>query len=138
MGRKYSIGSSFLTSSPSMTPTYLLFSIAPLTSSSLPPLFSWEVLQDLGSGHLPILLTVPFSPVFCPSKRLLFFNFRKTRCDDFAFYFNSHCSFEEEYSSLSLSPAAVLFTFLRLNAAKSSIPFGRIKRQHKAWCSAEV
>ena len=33
---------------------------------------------------------------------------------------------------------AALFTFLTLNAAKSSIPFGRIKRHPKAWWSAEV
>ena len=37
----------------------------------------------------------------------------------------------EEYSSLS--SAAALFTSLALNAAKSSIPFGRIKRHLKAW-----
>ena len=44
----------------------------------------------------------------------------------------------EEYSSLSLSSAAALFTSLTLNAAKSLIPFGRIKRPPKAWWSAEV
>ena len=31
-----------------------------------------------------------------------------------------------------------LFTSLALNAATSSIPFGRIKRPSKAWRSAEV
>ena len=41
-----------------------------------------------------------------------------------------------EYSSLS--SAAALFTSLALNAAKSSILFGRIKRPPKAWWSAEV
>ena len=40
--------------------------------------------------------------------------------------------------SLSLSSAAALFTSLALNAAKSSIPFDRIKRHPKAWWSAEV
>ena len=39
---------------------------------------------------------------------------------------------------LFLSSAAALFTSLALNAAKSSVPFGRIKRHHKAWWSAEV
>ena len=39
---------------------------------------------------------------------------------------------------LTLSSAAALFTSLTLNAAKSSIPFGRIKRPSKAWWSAEV
>ena len=40
--------------------------------------------------------------------------------------------------SLSLSSAAALFTSLAMNAAKSSIPFSRIKRHPKAWWSAEV
>ena len=40
--------------------------------------------------------------------------------------------------SLCLSSAAALFTSLALNAAKSFIPFGRIKRPPKAWWSAEV
>ena len=39
---------------------------------------------------------------------------------------------------LSLSSAAALFTSLALNAAKSSIPFGRIKRPPKARWSSEV
>ena len=43
-----------------------------------------------------------------------------------------------EYSSLSLSSAAALFTSLTLHVAKSSIPFGRIKRPPKAWWSAEM
>ena len=37
--------------------------------SSLALSCSWEVLQDLGSDHLPALLSVPLSLVFCPSKR---------------------------------------------------------------------
>ena len=42
----------------------------------------------------------------------------------------------EEYSSLS--SAAALLVSLTLNAAKSSIPFGSIKRHLKDWWSAEV
>ena len=62
-GRNYSIGLSLLTSSPSMTLIYLPFFIAPLlTSPPLLPSCSWEVLQDLGSNHLPILLTILLSP----------------------------------------------------------------------------
>ena len=94
--------------------------------------------QNLGSDHLPILLTVPLSPVFRPNERPPSFNFHKARCDDFAFYFDFHCPSAEEYLSLSLSFAAALFTSLTLNAAKYSIPFGRIKRHRKAWWSAEV
>ena len=96
------------------------------------------MLQDLGSDHLPILLSIPLSPVFRPNESPPSFNFQKVCWDDFAFYFDSHCPSAEEYSSLSLSSAAALFTSLALNAAKSSIPFGRIKRQPKAWWSAEV
>ena len=99
---------------------------------------SWEVLQDLGSDHLPILLSISLSPVFRPNERPRSFNFQKARWDDFASYFDSHCPSAEEYSSLSLSSAAALFTSLAMNAAKSSIPFGRIKRPPKAWWSAEV
>ena len=55
----------------------------------------------------------------------------------FPFHFDSHCPAEDN-SSLSLFSAAALFMSLALNAAKSSIPFGRIKRHPKAWWSAEV
>ena len=96
------------------------------------------MLQDLGSNHLPILLSIPLSPVFRPNERSPSFNFQKARWDGFASYFDSHCPSAEEYSSLSLSSAAALFISLTLNAAKSSIPFGRIKRPPKAWWSSEV
>ena len=92
------------------------------------------MLQDLGSDHLPILLSVPLSPVFCPNERFPSFNFQKARWDGFA----THCPSAEEYSSLSLFSAAALFTSLALNAAKFSIPMGRIKRNPKVWWSAEV
>ena len=97
-----------------------------------------KVLQDLGSNHLPFLITIPLSPVFCPNEHLPSYNFQKAHWDDFAFYFDSHCPDAEEYSSLSFSLAAALFTSLTLNAAESSIPFGRIKHHPKAWWSAEV
>ena len=96
------------------------------------------MLQDLGSDHPPILLSVPFSPVYRPNERPPSFNFQKARWDGFASYFDSHCPSAEECSSLSLSSAAALFTSLALNVAKSSIPFGCIKRHLKAWWSAEV
>ena len=96
------------------------------------------MLQDLGSDHLPILLSVPLSPAYRLNKRLPSFNFQKARWNDFASYFVSHCPSAEEYSSLSLFSAAALFTSLALNASKSSIPFGRIKCHPKAWWSPEV
>ena len=77
---------------------------------------SWEVLQDLGSDHLQILLIVLLSPVFRPNERLPSLNFWKARQDDFALYFDSHCPSAEKYSSLFRSFATVLFTSLTLNA----------------------
>ena len=115
------------------TPSYPNISFAP---SSLAFSCSWEMLQDLGSDHLPILLSVPHSPVFRPNNHPPSFNFQKACWDDFASNFDSHCPSAEEYSSLSLSSAAALFTSLALNVAKSSIPFGCIKRPPKAWWSA--
>ena len=124
--KKHSIGSSPLTSSPSIIPKYLLFPIAslavapPLTFPllslfSLAPSCSWEMLQNLGSDHLPVLLTVPLSPIFRPNERLPSSNFQKARWDDFAFYFNCHYPPADEYSSYFLSFAAVLFSSLTLN-----------------------
>ena len=104
--------------------------------SSLALSCSWKILLDLGSDHLPILLTIPLSPVFRPNERPLSFNFQKARWDDFASYFDSHWPSAKE--NLSLSSAAVLFTSLTPNAAKSFICFGCIKRHTKAWLSAEV
>ena len=100
---------------------------------------SWEILHDLGSDHLPILLSVPLSLVFHPNERSSFFNFQKACRDGFALYFDSYCSFAEEYySSLSFSSAAALYISLALNTANSSISFICIKRHPKAWWSAEV
>ena len=95
------------------------------------------MLQDLGSDHLSILLSIPLSPIFCLNEHPLSFNFQKACWDDFALYFDYHCPSAEEYSCFSLFCAAALFTFLALNAVKFSIPFGRIKRHLKAWWSAE-
>ena len=96
------------------------------------------MLQDLGSDHLPILLSVPLSPVFYPNKHPPSFNLQKARSDIFASYFDSHCPSAEGYSSYSLSSVAALFTSLALTEAKYSISFGRINRPPKAWLSAEV
>ena len=86
------------------------------TLFSLALFCSWEVLQNLDSDHLPILITVPLSLVFRPNERLPSLNVQKARWDNFAFYFDSHCPSAEEYSYLFLSFAAVLFTSLTLNA----------------------
>ena len=130
-GRKYLTGSSLLTSFPLNDPdTHTLLhhysgsrsspdiSFAP---SSLAFSCSLEVLMDLGSDHLPILLSVPLSLVSLTNEHPPSFNFQKACWDDFVSYFDSHCPSAEKYLSLSLSSAAALFTSLELNVAKSSI-----------------
>ena len=83
-GRKYSTGSSPLTSSPSMTLTHPPFSVAPLLTSPLPSLLlpflaPGRCFRTLASDHLPILLSIPLSPVFRPNERPPSFNFQKAR-----------------------------------------------------------
>ena len=75
----------------------------------------------LSSDHLPILLFVTLFPVFRPNQRSPSFNFQKVRWDGFASYIDSYCPSAEEYSSLSLSSAAALFTSLALNGP--NLPF---------------
>ena len=131
-----------------MTLTHPPFSIAPL---AVAPLLTSPLLLLLLLFLVPgrcfrtwVLTVYQFFYLslslrsFAPTSVPLSFNFQKARWDGFASYFDSHCPSAEEYSSLSLSSAATLFTSLTLNAAKSSIPFGRIKRPPKAWWSPEV
>ena len=116
-GRKYSTGSSPVTSSSSsMTLTHPPLYIAPLlvapllTSPLLPPL--WPFLVSGRCFRTWVLTTYQFfylslSLVFHPNKRPPSLNFQKVRWDDFVSYFDSHCPAAEEYSSLS--SAAALF-----------------------------
>ena len=127
-----------------MTLTHLPFSIAPLLTSPLLPL----LLPFLAPGRCFrtwVLTTYQFfypslslSPAYRPNERPTSFHLKKACWDCFASHFDFHCPSAEEYSSLSLSSATALFTSLALNATKSSIPFGSIKRHPKAWWSAEV
>ena len=66
------------------TPTLLHHSFGSRSSpdisfspSSLALSCSWEVLQDMGSDHLPTLLSIPLSLVFHPNERPLPTIFRK-------------------------------------------------------------
>ena len=113
---------------------------SPLTSPLLPPL--WPFLAAGGCFRTWVLITyqsfyLPLSrQSFAPTSVPLPSTFRKLA--GMTLLFDSHCPSAEEYSSFTLSSAAALFTSLALNAAKSSISFGRIKRPPKAWWSAEV
>ena len=109
-----------------------------LVPSSLALSCSWEVQKDLGSDHVPILTSIPLAPLSSSNERAPAFNFEKARWQDFSEYFDSHCPAVEEYSTLTLASAAAIFSNLTLSAAKSAIPFGRLKRPPKAWWSSEV
>ena len=137
-------GSSPLTF-PSVTLTHLLIYTTPLAVALLTSPLLPSLLPFLAPGRCFrtwVLTTyqifyLSLSPVFCSNEHPPCFNFQKARWDGFASYFDFHCSSAEEYSSLPLSSAAALFTSLALNAAKSSIPCGCIKRPLKTWGSSE-
>ena len=98
---------------------------------------SWEVLQDLGSDHLPIILSILLSLVFSPMSVPLPSTFRKLAGMTFLFLILTVLLQRNIHLFLSFA-AAALFTFLALNVAQSSIPFSHIKHHPKAWWSAEV
>ena len=140
-GRKYSIRSSPLTSSPLMTLTHPPFYTAHLVVA--PPLifpliplplpffahgrcFKTSVLTVYHFFYLPLSLRS-----FALTSVLLPLIFRKLAKMIFS-YFDSRGPSAKKYSSLSLSYVAALFPSLALNADKSSIPFSRIKHHPKA------
>ena len=96
------------------------------------------MLQDLGSDHFPILLTVPLSPVFRPNERTHFFNFQKAVEMTLPITLTLTVLLERN-TRLFLYPLLLLsLLLLTLNAPKLSISFGRIKCQSQAWWFAEV
>ena len=121
-----------------MIPTHPPFYIAPpLTSLLLPPLLLFLApMRCFRTWFLTIYqffcLSLSLRPIAL-TRVLLPSTLRKLAGITLPPYFDPHHPSAEEYSSLSLSSAAALFTSLTLNAAKSSIPFGRIKRPPIAW-----
>ena len=147
VGRKYSTGSSPLTSSPLVTLTHPPFSIAPLAVaplqiSPLPPLF----LPFLAHGRCYRFLVLTTYQFFylsfsfrsiAPTSTPLPSIFRKLAGMGLppTLTLTVH---QQKNTRLFLFPLLLLSLPLALNAAKSSIPFGRTKRPPKAWWSAEV
>ena len=146
-GRKYLTGSSLLTSSPSMILIRPPFSIAPLAVALLLtfPLLPL-LLPFLASGRCFRTWVLTTYQFFYPSLSLrsivptsvpLPSIFRKL----VGMILPPTLTFTvllQRNTGLFLFPLLLLFASLALNAAKSSIPFSRIKRPPKIWWSAEV
>ena len=94
------------------------------------------MLQDLGSDHLPILSVLSLWSLASTSVTIPSI-FRKLAGMALLHTLTVTVLLQRN-TRLFLSSAAALFTSLAMNADKSSIPFGHIKRHHKAWWSAEV
>ena len=140
-GRKYSTGSFPLTSSPSMTLTHPRFSIAPPAVAPL-----------LTSRLLPLLLPFP-APGRCYRTWVLTiyqFFYLSLSLRSFTPTSAPLPSIFRKLAGMALPLTLTLtviqkritrlflFTSLTMNAAKSSIPFGHIKRHPKVWWSPEV
>ena len=113
------------------TPTLLCHSSPDISfaPSSFTLSCSWEVLQDLGSDHSPILslFLQSFTPTSIPLS-----TFRKLA----GLILTPTVLLQKNYSTLLCT--AALFTSLALNVAKSCILFSRMKHHPKVWWSAEV
>ena len=146
-GRKYLTGSSLLTSSPSMTLTHPLFSIAPLAVAPLPtsPLFLLLLLflAPERCFRTWVLITYQFFYLslslrsFVPTSVPLPSIFRKLAGMALPLTLTLTVP-QQRNTRLFLFPLLLLSLPLTLNAAKFSISFGRIKRHLKTWWSAEV
>ena len=97
---------------------------------------SWEVLQDLGSVHLLILLSVPLSPVFRPNKRPPS-TFRKLAEMTLPPTLTPTVLLQRNLVSFSFLCCCSLYLF-GTECGQIFHSFGRIKRHPKAWWSAEV
>ena len=139
-GRKYLTVSSPLTASLSMTLTHPSFSIASLLTFPL-LLFLLPFLAPGRCFRTLVLTTYQFFYLFLslrlivPTSVPLPLIFRKLA--GMGLPPTLTLTVLQQRNTL-LSSATAPFTSLALNAAKSSIPFGRIKCPPKAWWSTEV
>ena len=98
----------------------------------------WEVLQDLNSNLLAILLAVPLTPLCRLNECSPSLTFEKARWYDFALHIDLLYPSTEKYSFFSVSSAAALFASLALHVAKSFIIFDRVWRQPKVLWNLKV
>ena len=98
-----------------------------LAPASLAPHCEWRTLHDLGSDHLPIEIVLPLFPVRQPNTRPPKFNYKKTSWDIFQSYIAEHLP-SLDFDALNIHQAAHSCSLFLVEAAKASIPFGRLGR----------
>ena len=108
-----------------------------LAPTSLAPHCEWRTLPGLGSDHLPIEIVLPLSPVRHPNTRPPKFNYKKASWDIYQSYIAEHLP-SLDFDALNIHQAAHSFSLFLVEAAKASIPFGRLGRSLKAWWSQEA
>ena len=108
-----------------------------LAPASLAPRCEWRTLPGLGSDHLPIEIVLSLSPVRHPNTRPPKFNYKKTSWDVYQSYIAEHLP-SLDFDALNIHQAAHSFSLFLVEAAKASIPFGRLGRSPKAWWSQEA
>ena len=98
-----------------------------LAPASLAPHCEWRTLHGLGSDHLPIEIVLPFFPVRQPNTRPPKFNYKKTSWDIYQSYIAEHLP-SLDFDALNIHQAAHSSSLFLVEAAKASIPFGRLGR----------
>ena len=98
-----------------------------LAPASLAPYCEWRTLHGLGSDHLPIEIVLPLFPVRQPNTRPPKFNYNKTSWDIYQFYIAEHLP-SLDFDALNIHQAAHSSSLFLVEAAKASIPFGRLGR----------
>ena len=98
-----------------------------LAPASLAPHSEWRTLHDLGSDRLPIEIVLPLFPVRQLNTRPPKFNYKKTSWDIFQSYIAEHLP-SLDFDALNIHQAAHSSSLFLVEAAKASIPFGRLGR----------
>ena len=101
-----------------------------LAPASLAPHCEWRTLPGLGSDHLPTEIVLPLSPVRHPNTRPPKFNYKKASWDVYQSYIAEHLP-SLDVDALNIHQAARSFSLFLVEAAKASIPFGRVGRPPK-------
>ena len=98
-----------------------------LAPASLAPHCEWRTLHGLGSDHLPIEIVLPFFPVRQPNTRPPKINYKKTSWDIYQSCIAEHLP-SLDFDALNIHQAAHSSSLFLVEAAKASIPFGRLGR----------